>query len=125
MTIQRKHGCWGEDLASGFLSANGIELVERNWRYRRAEIDFIGMDKDILVFIEVKMRASLAFGRPEDMVGPRKRRLIIDAAMAYMRQSGYEREIRFDVVAIYGQPGVVPEIRHFRDAFFPGLDYPG
>ena len=125
MTIQRKHGQWGEDLAADYLSRSGLEIITRNWRYKRAEIDLIGREDGILVFIEVKARDSVAFGRPEEMINMRKQRLLIDAAMAYMRSVGHEWEIRFDIVSIVGRPDHMKEIVHFKDAFFPGLDYKG
>ncbi len=125
MSIQRKHGQWGEDLAADFLAEAGLELLVRNWRYKKAEIDIIARENEILVFIEVKARASSAFGHPEEMVTSRKQRFLIDAAMAYMRFTGHDGEIRFDIVAILGRPDKEKEIIHFRDAFFPGLDYKG
>ena len=102
-----------------------MEVIARNWRYRRAEIDIIAKDSGILVFIEVKCRSTTGFGTPEEMVTTRKRRLIIDAAMAYMRTVEYDWEIRFDIIAVSGRPEQVREVRHIKDAFFPGLDYAG
>lgn len=123
MGIQQVNGQWGEELAVGYLIKEGFEIIARNWKYKRAEVDIIAKEKDVLVFIEVKTRASTGFGRPEEMVGPRKKQLLIDSAMAYMRSVGYDWEIRFDILAILGEPGRELEIRLFRDAFFPGLDY--
>ena len=123
MAIQHEHGKWGEQQAVNFLVKEGFEVICRNWRFKRAEIDIIAKEKGILVFIEVKTRSGTTFGRPEEMVDQRKRRLLIDAAMAYMRSVGYEWEIRFDIVAITGEPGMTHEVRLFRDAFFPGLGY--
>jgi len=102
-----------------------MELITRNWRYKRAEVDIIAKENGILVFIEVKTRESIAFGPVESMVSRRKQRLLIDAAMAYMRSINYDWEIRFDIIAIHGVPDKSHEIVHFRDAFFPGLDYKG
>ena len=123
MSIQHEHGKWGEDLAVAFLQKEGFEIVCRNWRWKRAEIDIVARDHGILVFIEVKTRAGTFFGQPEEMVDSRKKRLLIDAAMAYMRSVGYEWEIRFDILAITGEPGKEHEVRLYRDAFFPGLGY--
>ncbi|MEP6646239.1 MAG: YraN family protein [Saprospiraceae bacterium] len=123
MTIQRQHGLWGEQLAADYLTGEGFEILIKNWRYKRAEIDIIAKENSVLVFIEVKTRAKTDFGLPEEMVGKIKQRLLIDAGMAYMRSIGHEWEIRFDIIAILGTPETDYEIRHFRDAFFPGLDY--
>lgn len=123
MTIQQRHGEWGEEKAVAFLEQQGVEIVHRNWRYKRAEIDIIGKDSGVLVFIEVKTRAYSAFGQPEEMVDAVKQRLLIDAGMAYMRSVGHEWEIRFDIIGVLGEPDGPFEIRHVKDAFFPGLDY--
>ncbi|MBK9981903.1 MAG: YraN family protein [Saprospiraceae bacterium] len=123
MTIQQEHGKWGELVARDYLISTGFKILDQNWRYKRAEIDLIAMENQILVFIEVKTRAYADFGLPEEMVNKRKQRLVIDAALAYMRAIGHEWEIRFDIIAILGTPGSTPEISYFRDAFFPGLDY--
>lgn len=122
MSIQSENGQWGETLAADYLSSAGIEILARNWRYKRAEIDIVARENGILVFVEVKTKSYTFFGEPESMVTPRKRRLLTDAAMAYMRAVGHEWEIRFDIISIVGEPGLTPEIRHFRDAFFPGLE---
>ena len=116
---------WGETLAADFLSGKGLTIIHRNWRYKRAEIDLIAKDGSTLVFVEVKVRDSISFGRPEQMVTSIKQRLLIDAAMAYMRSIHFEWEIRFDIVAITGNPDRKHEILHIKDAFFPGLEYKG
>ena len=123
MPIQQEHGAWGEQLAIDLLLQEGLTVLERNWRYKRAEIDIIAKDHAILVFVEVKTRAYTDFGRPEEMVDKRKQRMMIDAAQAYMRAIGHEWEIRFDIIAVLGTPESLVEVKHFKDAFFPGLDY--
>ncbi len=120
MTVQQKNGSWGEDQAAAFLEARGMVILERNWRYKRAEIDIIGRDGEILVFIEVKTRTGVSFGKPEEMVGLRKKQLVIEAATAYMRQVHHDWEIRFDIVGITGEPGKPFDIEHFKDAYYPG-----
>ena len=125
MAIQHEHGKWGEDLAASYLAEHGISVLRRNWRYRRAEIDIIGMDQGILVFIEVKVRHDAGFGRPELKVDQRKQRLLIEAGMTYMRSIGHEGEIRFDIISILGTPSGTHNLTHFKDAFFPGLNYMG
>lgn len=125
MTIQHEHGKWGEDLAATYLAELGISILRRNWRYRRAEIDIIAMDQGILIFIEVKVRHHAGFGQPELKVDQRKQRLLIEAGMAFMRSIGHEGEIRFDIISILGAPSGSHSLTHFKDAFFPGLNYMG
>jgi len=120
MSLQQENGRWGEDLAIDYLAGLGLEIIVRNWRHKRAEIDIICREGGILVFVEVKTRSGLSFGRPEEMVGHRKKRLVFSAASAYMYKTGYEGEIRFDILSIIGSPGKPPEIQYFRDAYYPG-----
>lgn len=114
-------GEWGETLATQLLRDLGYTILERNWRYKRAEIDIIARDGEILVFVEVKTRAYASFGRPEEMVGFRKKCMLYDAAAAYMRQISYEWEIRFDIIGITGAEGRLIRMEHFKDAFYPGI----
>ncbi len=125
MGIQKEHGDWAEDQAEAFLRQKGLEVLERNWRYKRAEVDIIAREGDILVFVEVKMKSGVSFGRPEEVVDTRKQQLLIDAAMAYMRSVGHEWEIRFDIIGIVGGPTTDFTLTHIRDAFFPGIGYGG
>jgi len=121
MSLQQENGRWGEDLAVDYLARNGMEILHRNWRYKHTEIDIIGKEDGVLVFIEVKTRAYTTFGRPEEMVGERKRQLLIHAASIYSMQIEHDWEIRFDIIGIVGQPGRIEEIQHFKDAFYPGM----
>jgi len=121
MSLQQDNGRWGEDLAVDYLIRNGMEILHRNWRYKHTEIDIIGKEDGVLVFIEVKTRAYTSFGRPEEMVGERKRQLLAHAASIYSMQIEHDWEIRFDIIGIVGQPGRKEEIQHFKDAFYPGM----
>lgn len=121
MSVRQKNGQWGEALAAGFLEKQGLEILERNWRYRREEIDLIARENGILVFVEVKSRSDTGFGRPEEMVGRAKKIRLMDAAAAYVRRTGYEGEIRFDIVGVTGPAGQDARIEHFPDAFYPGF----
>ena len=62
----------GEELATTFLKEKGFEILHKNWRYKKAEIDIIGQLKDTLVFVEVKCRKSEFFGRPEQAINHKK-----------------------------------------------------
>jgi len=79
------------------------------------------MDKETLVFVEVKTRSDDFFGQPETGVSPKKQVLISKAAAAYMRKINHSWAIRFDVIAVLVKDIVHPKINHFQDSFFPGL----
>ena len=63
---------WSEDFALDQLQSKGLHLVERNYQTRRGEIDLILQEEASLVFVEVRYRASSAFGRPEETVDAKK-----------------------------------------------------
>lgn len=106
----------GEDLAAQFLEKKGYQIRERNFRYKRAEIDMIAQRDNILVFVEVKARSSTTFGYPEDFVDKKKAALIISAADYYINDNNWEGMIRFDIISIMLHPQVT--IHHFEDAFY-------
>jgi putative endonuclease len=110
----------GEAAAADFLEQKGWRIAERNWRAGRGEVDIIAWaHEQLLVFVEVKTRASEGFGGPEEAVDAKKQDLLARAAGAYMEQIGYDWEIRFDIVALIVRNGQVRELRHVEDAFFP------
>lgn len=111
----------GESIAAAYLLREGYELLENNWRYRKAEIDLIARQGDTLVFIEVKTRKNTFFSDPELAVDQKKQNLITNAAMVYMERIGHEWEVRFDIIAVIYESEDSFDIRHYEDAFFPGL----
>ena len=113
-------GLEGENLAVQFLTDKGYEILERNYRHRRAEVDIIALTDNFMVFIEVKTRRNNRYGYPEDSVDSKKQTLLIFAAEEYMYQKEYEKEFRFDIISITLEPELA--IEHFEDAFFPGWE---
>ena len=92
----------GETLAVEHLKARGCEILERNYRALRGEIDIIAQEGDFTVFVEVKTRRSLRFGVPEAAVTLRKQRQISKVAAAYLQaQNLWDAPCRFDVIAIH------------------------
>ncbi len=116
----KQFGDKGEDFAVRFLKSIGYEIVERNYRYSRGEIDIIAEDPEtgFLVFVEVKTRHNLNYGEPEYAVTQRKIQQIKRVAELYL----FEKEIseidcRFDVVAILFRGKESPVIKHYINAF--------
>ncbi len=80
-------GKLGEALAKEHLESVGIKIIEENYRYKRGEIDLIGISSNqLLVFIEVKYRKNDSYGNPEDFVSKRQKKNIIQTADAYIHQ---------------------------------------
>ena len=68
----RKEGISGEELAIEYLKKQGLKVVEQNVRMTVGEIDVVCYDGDVLVFVEVKTRSTLAFGDPLEAIDRRK-----------------------------------------------------
>ena len=94
--------------------------MARNWRARSGvgELDLVGWDGPILVFVEVKARTSEATGPPEVAVSPNKQERVIRAAKEYLRQLGRKPiTCRFDVVSVSLNPKAGLQVRLLKDAF--------
>jgi putative endonuclease len=123
--MRRKRWTWdlasgrhGEDLAHRFLRRKGYTIVARNYRTGSGggEIDIVAWEKDELVFVEVKTRASDEFGPPDRAVDHDKRRYLERVARHYARQAGVEwGSARFDIVSVLLGPPLRIELQ--RDAF--------
>jgi len=111
---KRQIGTDYERAAEEYLSALGMELVERNFRTRYGEIDLIMMDKASLVFTEVKFRSGITAGSALDAIDYRKRRQIIRISQQYLmgHKEYMNRQVRYDCVGINGS-----NISYIRNAF--------
>ncbi len=119
MAHNQNTGALGEQLAAEYLQRKGYDILERNWRFSRAEVDIIARHQKQLVFVEVKTRRSQKFGLPEESVTNRKQQQLVQAANAYLDTVDGAPELRFDVISIQLSGNTPPEIVHFEDAFYP------
>ena len=102
----RLSGVVAEQLALNYLQKQGLNLLARNFRTRRGEIDLIMRDNAHLVFVEVRFRQSSAFGSAEESITQQKCRRLTAAALAYMQSQKLTDNVsaRFDAVAISPLP---------------------
>ena len=118
---RKELGARGEAVACLYLERQGIEILERNWRCKAGEADIIAREDDEIVFIEVKTRASLSAGLPEDSVTRQKRRKYEGIAIYYLaRADAPSSKVRFDVISITLVNAGRAFLRHHRDAFSTG-----
>jgi len=114
-------GRMGEDAAAEYLKKNGYKIIGRNFLVRGGELDIIAQDGEYYVFVEVKLRASRAFGSPIDSVTPHKIRRMTRAAQIYLLKKKLDVPVRFDVVEIIGFEGdgglCIKEIGVVKNAF--------
>tara|TARA_B110000483_G_scaffold159284_1_gene189026 strand:+ start:222 stop:584 length:363 start_codon:yes stop_codon:yes gene_type:complete len=120
--MEKKHvlGKKGETIAKDFLLEKGYAIVEKNWRYLKAEIDLIAQKDNFIVFVEVKTRSSNNYGGPESLVSDKQQNRIINAANQYIMKNDIESEARFDIISIIIS-SKKQDIRHIEDAFYPTL----
>src|SRR6187401_3597788 len=116
--IHLQRGRLGERVARAHLKRLGLKFLVANFRSDRGEIDLIFRDADCLVFVEVKARSSEDWTRPAAAVDARKRRLISQTALDYLRLiKNPEVKIRFDIVEVLLSDGEVREVRHLPNTF--------
>lgn len=106
----------GEELAYKYLSSLGYKILERNWRWRKCEIDLIAIHKDEIVFVEVKTRGRNRIDQGVD-ISFRQRTRIINAAHCYLlRKREIKLESRFDLLRVRKTNGSW-WVDHLRSAF--------
>ena len=87
-------GRWGERKAAEYLERNGYRILWRDWRDGHRDLDIVAVDA-------------------------RKMRSLAIAAAKFASTYGIEFPLRFDIVAVTGNPGGDCEINHIEDAFTP------
>jgi len=122
MSTPNDVGDRGEELAASFLRDAGYRVLERNYRFKRNEVDLVCLDprSEEIVFVEAKTRTGTGFGPPEASVTEEKRRVLTAVARGYLHERRLEgAAARFDVVGILWNRGE-PTIVHHKNAFWRG-----
>ncbi len=100
MASHNDTGKEAEQMAADWLEQRGYEILHRNWRYTKYEIDIVARKNGFLHFVEVKARKTAAFGHPEESVTKRKFKNLQKAADQYLFMHPGHRWIQYDIVAI-------------------------
>ena len=95
-------GASAEALAARYLEAQGLAIVARNVRCRHGEIDLVARDGGTLVFVEVRLRRSSAFGGAAESITAAKRARLVAAARYYLLRLPATPPCRFDAVLLDG-----------------------
>ena len=118
LPLHLQRGNLGERAARRHLSRRGLKFLTANFRSHRGEIDLVFREDDCLVFVEVKTRSTEDWVRPAAAVNARKRRLLSQTALDYLKLLRKPPiKIRFDVVEVLLADGAVREIRHLPGTF--------
>lgn len=92
----------GEDVAVEYLKNQGYNILDRNFLCRQGEIDVIALDKNYVVFVEIKARTSTEYGLPSESVTKRKLEHLIKAAKYYLHVRKLEdANVRIDAIEVY------------------------
>jgi putative endonuclease len=113
-TVDR--GRRGEERAAAFLRDEGYEILEKNFRSRRGEVDIVAVRDDVVAFVEVKSWSSWSAAELEYAIGMSKQRRIRRTAEIYLqgRRDLHGHHLRFDVVFVSAPHGA---IEHLTDVF--------
>ena len=111
--VQAALGAFGEQVAAQHLVAQGLVILDRNWRCDIGEIDLVARDRDVLVVCEVKTRRGLGFGTPADAVTWDKLSRLRRLAAAWLAEHPVgAAEVRIDVVEVLVPRGDGPQVEH-------------
>lgn len=102
----RARGRVGEDEAILWLQGQGYQIVERNVTTHSGEIDLVAREGEFLCFLEIKARATGAYGPAIAAVDARKQRRISRAAATYIANKRlHNSACRFDVLGLDWEAG--------------------
>ena len=109
----------GEAAAARYLRHRGYKILARGDRFAPGELDLVALDRDTIVFVEVKTRQSDEMGHPAEAVNDQKQRRLTKLAVTFLKRHGLlERPARFDVIAItWPAAQRSPTIEHIASAF--------
>ncbi len=112
---QRALGEYGERLAERHLVAQGMVVLDRNWRCPVGEIDLVLRDGDVLVVCEVKTRSSVQHGTPHEAVGDVKLDRLRRLGTRWQHEHDLSvPEVRVDLVAVLRPRRGPSAVEHVR-----------
>lgn len=111
---KRQLGSDYEDRACEYLTSQGYEILDRNFRNKKGEIDIVAKDNGCIVFVEVKYRHNTSYGYSSEAVNTRKQMIIYRVAEGYLsyRKEYYGMPCRFDVIGFDDN-----KLNHIKNAF--------
>ena len=118
MAEHHDFGNWGESLAADWLTASGFEILHRNWRMGKLEIDLIARKGKYLHIIEVKTRHGNEYGWPEESVSVKKFRHLQAAAGVFLRAHPQYKWLRYDLLSITRQRNGAIDFFFREDIYF-------
>jgi len=108
----------GEDEASAYLVRQGYEILHRNWRSGKKELDIVAIKDEELTVVEVKTRRNTEFAQAYDAVNEQKIKRIVLATNTYLKKFQLDMPVHFDIITLVGNTGSFT-IEHIKEAFYP------
>lgn len=117
MGKHNEFGKEGEKIAVDFLIKDGYNILYKNYRYLKSEIDIIAQKQDILAIVEVRSRSTDFIENIADTITKKKIGLLVMGADHYVTENDLDVEVRFDVITILKNRKVF-KIEHLKSAFY-------
>ena len=114
-STRAERGQYGEDLAVAYCKHTlGFQVIARNWRYKRDELDIVCVDAGVLVFVEVRARAANALVGGYHSIDAHKKRVLQRGSKAYINQlQNPPKHVRFDVIEVSLSDDGEGDVRHY------------
>ncbi|MCW1969516.1 MAG: YraN family protein [Anaerolineae bacterium] len=118
MASRSEVGQWGEGIAAKYLIDHGYVIRHRNWRHGHGELDIVAALGERIHFVEVRLRRSEQFGKPEETLDARKQAKLIATAQAYLEQHDLlDQPAQIDVIIIeLGPRNAITRLEHLEAA---------
>jgi len=104
-------------MAVDYLLQRDFTILHRNWRWSRYEIDVIALKDQVIHFVEVKTRHSLAFGYPEESVSKKKIERMLKSAREFQIQYSEWRQIQYSILSIILLRNQAPDFFFIEDVY--------
>jgi putative endonuclease len=120
MAEHNELGKIGEQMAVDFLIKKGHKILDRNFNFKKLEVDIVTEFEDKIIITEVKTRQSDYLTDPRELVSHSKQKGIVKTANHYIQENEIDLEAQFDLIVIVLNQKQ-KEIKHYEDAFYPNL----
>ena len=114
-STRAERGQYGEDLAADYCKRTlGFQVIARNWRHKRDELDIVCLDAGVLVFVEVRARSADALVGGYHSIDTHKKRVLQRGSKAYINQlQNPPKHVRFDVIDVSLSDEGEGDVRHY------------
>ena len=109
----------GEEIAARFLLSEGFDLLHRNWRSGRYELDIVARKEGVLHIVEVKSRKADGLTAPEEAMTRKKFNALFRAAQQYVALYRIDADTQFDLIAVDLLPDSTHRLRYIPNAMVP------